>query len=374
MTRTNHGGGLKKETNSGVTGQVRILVADRTRLGCESLANTLRRIHRLSVVCAVTPAEALKAAEAHLPDVAIISAHFGSEPNGGLRIAEALSASNPRPKIVILLDSPEPHAVVGAFRSGAVGIFCRDEPIESLSKCVLGVHKGQIWVNASQMEFVQRALVEATPLKITNRAGQMLLSEREMQVVRCVVDGLTNRETAEKLKLSEHTVKNYLYRIFDKLGVSSRVEVALYALSRVAPRASAELEFIPDADASLEFSGTSQSLAESAESGRPFSQFALGRMLMDGTLKPEDEVSAYKWLLLAEESASAIRIASKEALEELALRMNAGQIGEAEGLASEWNAQHEHLKSDSPLSFDKREKAHRGPQFRYRKGSLVKIA
>ena len=57
-----------------------------------------------------------------------------------------------------------------------------------------------------------------------------LLSAREIDVVRCVAEGLSNREIAQRLKLTEHTVKNYLFRIFDKLGVSSRVEVVLYAL------------------------------------------------------------------------------------------------------------------------------------------------
>jgi DNA-binding CsgD family transcriptional regulator len=57
------------------------------------------------------------------------------------------------------------------------------------------------------------------------------LSRREVEVVRCVAEGLSNREIAQRLGLTEHTVKNYLFRIFDKLGVSKRVEVVLYAYS-----------------------------------------------------------------------------------------------------------------------------------------------
>jgi DNA-binding CsgD family transcriptional regulator len=61
--------------------------------------------------------------------------------------------------------------------------------------------------------------------------GAILLSRREQEVVRCVAEGLSNREIAQRLGLTEHTVKNYLFRIFDKLGVSKRVEVVLYAYS-----------------------------------------------------------------------------------------------------------------------------------------------
>ncbi len=72
------------------------------------------------------------------------------------------------------------------------------------------------------------AFRESEPMKLVDSRGEALLSKREQDVVRCVAEGLSNREIASRLKLTEHTVKNYLFRIFDKLGVSSRVEVVLY--------------------------------------------------------------------------------------------------------------------------------------------------
>jgi DNA-binding CsgD family transcriptional regulator len=75
------------------------------------------------------------------------------------------------------------------------------------------------------------ALGEALPLRVIDARGTELLSRREQEVVRCVAEGLSNREIAQRLGLTEHTVKNYLFRIFDKLGVSKRVEVVLYAYS-----------------------------------------------------------------------------------------------------------------------------------------------
>jgi DNA-binding CsgD family transcriptional regulator len=65
-------------------------------------------------------------------------------------------------------------------------------------------------------------------MRLVESAGEPVLSKREQDVVRCVAEGLSNREIARCLGLTEHTVKNYLFRIFDKLGVSSRVEVVLY--------------------------------------------------------------------------------------------------------------------------------------------------
>jgi len=82
-------------------------------------------------------------------------------------------------------------------------------------------------------------LIEAASqptLSLFQTSDGSLLSARERDVVRCLADGLTNREIAQRLKLTEHTVKNYLFRIFDKLGVSSRVEVVLYALGTGVPR------------------------------------------------------------------------------------------------------------------------------------------
>jgi DNA-binding NarL/FixJ family response regulator len=81
------------------------------------------------------------------------------------------------------------------------------------------------------MEYVLDALIQARPLRVVNAEGLNLLSKREEEVMRLVAEGLGNREISELLVLSEHTVKNYLFRIFDKLGISNRVELVLYAVT-----------------------------------------------------------------------------------------------------------------------------------------------
>ena len=118
-----------------------------------------------------------------------------------------------------------------AFRCGARGVFCRIEPLKLLSKCIQCVSLGQVWANSTELRYLLDALGETMPMRIIDSHGAGNLSKREQEVVRAVAEGLSNREIAQRLSLTEHTVKNYLFRIFDKLGVSKRVEVVLFAYS-----------------------------------------------------------------------------------------------------------------------------------------------
>ena len=135
-------------------------------------------------------------------------------------------------KPVILFYSPERHLVVDAFRAGAKGVFCLSKAaFKSLCRCVERVHTGQIWADSSELSEVMEAFSQLAPLRVVNADGMRLLTKREEDVVRLLAEGMQNRDIARELRLSEHTVKNYLFHIFDKLGVSSRVELVLYAVS-----------------------------------------------------------------------------------------------------------------------------------------------
>jgi DNA-binding NarL/FixJ family response regulator len=118
--------------------------------------------------------------------------------------------------------------VVEAFRCGAQGVFSRTESSKTLAKCINSVHQGQVWASSAELCYLIEAFRESAPVRLMDARLEAILSKREQDVVRCVAEGLSNREIASRLKLTEHTVKNYLFRIFDKLGVSSRVEVVLY--------------------------------------------------------------------------------------------------------------------------------------------------
>jgi DNA-binding NarL/FixJ family response regulator len=109
-------------------------------------------------------------------------------------------------------------------------VIFRDEPFETLGKCIHAVHNGQVWANSQNLSYLLDALAQALPMRLQDARGIYLLSKREEDVVRLVAQGLMNREISVQLGLSEHTVRNYLFRVFDKLGVSTRVELVLYYL------------------------------------------------------------------------------------------------------------------------------------------------
>jgi DNA-binding NarL/FixJ family response regulator len=167
---------------------------------------------------------------AHRPDVALISDELQDGPDAGIRVLQKTRGSRGTSSIMLLQNS-KPERVVGAFRDGARGVFYRSHSLKSLSKCIQAVHQGQIWVSNEDLEHIIRALSVSEPLHLKNAKGLPLLTRREEDVVRLLANGLRNREIAAALDVKEHSVRNYIYRIFEKLGVSSRVELLLYLFS-----------------------------------------------------------------------------------------------------------------------------------------------
>jgi DNA-binding NarL/FixJ family response regulator len=215
-----------------VSEMIRVLAADSTRMNSQLLSTALERDKRFQVLEAVPDARSIVAAVLkEKPAVVVISAELDGNPRRGFEVAREVRAAQNEIRIVMLLDSSERSQVVEAFRSGARGVFSRSESLKSLAKCIVCVSQGQVWADSKELRYLLEALGEALPLRVIDARGTELLSRREQEVVRCVAEGLSNREIAQRLGLTEHTVKNYLFRIFDKLGVSKRVEVVLYAYS-----------------------------------------------------------------------------------------------------------------------------------------------
>jgi len=217
-----------------------------------------------------------------------------------------------------------------AFRAGARGIFSRQGSIESLCKCVRSVHEGQIWANSQQMSLAVEALASSPTVRAVDAKGLDLLSKRELEVVRSLAEGLTNREIAERLGLSQHTIKNYLFRVFDKLGVSSRVELLFMALSQASPAPS----LLPSLLANL-VNGSSHDEAtlaicqKAAEQGLPTAQLALAQLYSARQTGPKDLVYAYMWFLIANEQIT-------RAKNHVNKTMTMEQLLEAEQRAAEW--------------------------------------
>jgi DNA-binding NarL/FixJ family response regulator len=174
----------------------------------------------------------IEAAGLHHFDVLVLSSNLDEEPLRGFEVLRELRATHPDLRAIMLLDSSRREAILQAFRSGARGIFSRHDSVETLCKCVRTVHQGQVWANSQQMSFAVEALASSPTVRAVDANGLNLLSKRELEVVRCLAEGLTNREIAERLGLSQHTIKNYLFRVFDKLGVSSRLELLFMTLAQ----------------------------------------------------------------------------------------------------------------------------------------------
>lgn len=209
--------------------KLRVLAADSTSMSTQLLVEALARNEQLQVIEAPSnDDEIIQLVNREKPHIVLLSSKLGQ--NGqAFELIKAVRSQPPGPRVIVMLDRSEPATVVQAFRAGAHGIFCRTEPFRLLSKCIECVHAGQVWASSSELHFLLEALTKPGLVNL-QPVENSPLSARESDVVRCVAEGLTNREIAERLKLTEHTVKNYLFRIFDKLGVSSRVEVVLYAL------------------------------------------------------------------------------------------------------------------------------------------------
>jgi two-component system nitrate/nitrite response regulator NarL len=214
-------------------GPIRVAVADATRMNSQLTVGALKRCHSNFDVQAITSNSIVAFSELqdYRPDVALISARLEDGPLTGFKLLHQLRASESKTPTVMLLDCTERDLVVDAFRGGARGVFCRGYAFNTLPKCIRRVHEGQIWVSNIELEFLLELVLTLRPLKIQHAGGMARLTPRERDVVRLVAEGMRNQEIALQLNLTEHTVRNYLIRIFDKLGISSRVELVLYAFS-----------------------------------------------------------------------------------------------------------------------------------------------
>lgn len=211
---------------------IKVVVADPTQMGCQLLRQALGRCgHGLNVLASATSRSDIRASLARTDaDILVLSEDLEDGPYSGFEALREIHSSHPRTKVIMLLRSPTAELIVDAFRTGAKGVFSRTGSPKLLCKCICSVHEGQIWANSHELQYLLEALARSSPFYLTGPHGNQVLTRREDQVAKLVADGMTNRQIAEQLRLREHTVSNYLFRIYEKLGVSSRVELVLYVL------------------------------------------------------------------------------------------------------------------------------------------------
>src|SRR5580765_7650775 len=165
------------------------------------------------------------------PDVLLLDLRM---PNlDGLGALQALQQVNPRTRVIILTASEDKNEFVQAMKLGCSGIVLKQTAPDLIVKSIRKVHSGEIWLDSHTTAAVMRQF--STALEGSGSAQgkgreRSPLSAREREIVALVAQGYKNKEMAEKMFISEQTVKNHLHNIFDKLGVSDRLELALYAI------------------------------------------------------------------------------------------------------------------------------------------------
>lgn len=198
-------------------------------MSCHLLVGALRRCKDYQATAATMLRKAFQLLQRERFDVVLVGIGAAEDPLIGTGFMRQIQSLDPKLNVVALVEKRQRGLVVEVLRSGARGIFCRSDSFEALCKCIRCVHAGQIWATSAELVFVVDALVEhGTRTPRTN--GSRRLSKREEEITRLVAEGYSNRQISERLHLSEHTIKNNLFRVFEKLGVSTRVGLTLYAL------------------------------------------------------------------------------------------------------------------------------------------------
>jgi DNA-binding NarL/FixJ family response regulator len=212
---------------------ISILLAIGPTLAAELSVQALNRQPSFRVVArASTVDEAVSAAQTLKIDVALISSSLKDGPRSGLVALQKIHQFSPSIKSVVLFENSETQLVTTGFRAGARGAFFPAlDGFKKLCKCLKQVDAGQVWATSAQLCELLESFSRQAPGRVVNADGVQLLTKREEEIVRLGEGGLTNRQIAQELQLSEHTVRNNLFRIFDKLGVSTRVELALYTFN-----------------------------------------------------------------------------------------------------------------------------------------------
>jgi DNA-binding NarL/FixJ family response regulator len=299
---------------------IRILVADHSRMASQLLAESLGRNPRFEIIAVAAGAD-IFSAHTREASVALVSMEYDAGSKRGLAVARTLHAAQPRMHLVILLEAGTRESVIAAFRCGASGVFCASQPISELHDCIEHVSRGGIWADGDQAQHVLEALWNMPSCNGFEDGRLRLLSKRELQVAEQAAQGQSNKQIADALKLSEHTVKNYLFRIFEKLGVSSRFELLFLLFN--------ERDSTVERGTTFDVVGGNQpvkSYLKAAEDGLIAAQYLIGLAHLEGQGMEKNGRSAYYWLRLAEENSRELRQRAHALTEELRSTMPAEEF------------------------------------------------
>jgi DNA-binding NarL/FixJ family response regulator len=214
---------------------IRILVIDEQNLFRDGLASLLNAQDDMETVgCAEAVSDARIVLGQLRPDICLLGWPAGA--TNSRNVFGAIQAKKLQTRVILLVNE-EGEDFFDAVCEGCCGIVPKQTSIELLIKSIRKVHAGEFWLDRKSIAQVIRRLTEKSPAvvaEVSVRLGVLeqgaTLSMREREVVALVAQGFKNKEMAEWMFISEQTVKNHLHNIFDKLGVSDRIELAVYAI------------------------------------------------------------------------------------------------------------------------------------------------
>jgi two-component system, NarL family, nitrate/nitrite response regulator NarL len=206
---------------------IRILIADDHAIFRDGLRKLLEEAHDISIVGEASDGlECVKMLTKLKPDILLLDLHMPEKDGWG--VLEEVNFDSLPTRTIVLTAAEDDRDVIRAMRLGARGVVLKQSASDLLVKGIRTVYNGEIWLDNRITAEVIDAFKRSAELG--QRREKPLLSDREREIVQLVAQGFRNREIGEKLFISEQTVKNHLHNIFDKLGVSDRLELALYAI------------------------------------------------------------------------------------------------------------------------------------------------
>jgi two-component system nitrate/nitrite response regulator NarL len=207
---------------------IRVLIVDDHPVVRIGVRNMLSVHGRFAVVSeAIDGEEAILQTARLLPAILLMDVQMPRLP--GIEALRSLTISNPRVKIVLLTGSITAQQVVEAIQIGARGVIYKDTLTDQLTSALLAVAGGHYWIGGRRLDTLDDVLKTLEPPAAEKQ--RFRLTRREMEVVQLIARGYSNRELAKELSLSEETVKRHLSNTFDKTGVSTRLELALFAMA-----------------------------------------------------------------------------------------------------------------------------------------------
>ncbi len=211
-------------------GTVRILLADDHPVVRIGVRNMLKAEGKFDVVGEASDGdEAITQTLELLPDILLLDLYMPRLP--GLEAMRAIMSGSPRVKILLLTSTITTQQVIEALQIGARGIVTKDALIDQLTGAIASVMQGDYWINGRRVVNLVGALHELMQQAAVPERKTYGLTPRELEVVGCIVEGCSNRDIAKQFTISEETVKRHLSNIFDKTGVSTRLELALFAIA-----------------------------------------------------------------------------------------------------------------------------------------------